>query len=113
MFPSWTCSCSTLLSLDYLATMHICPAVYALILSHSYHAVVYPIYLSLNITGGIYFKSIAFHQYNKATLMISLFFFACHATAAWSELKLLSDPEVPPKSDLRQFAKKVIYSCSD
>lgn len=45
--------------------------------------------------------------------MISLFFIACHATAEWSELKLLSDPEVLPKSDLRQFAKKVIYSCSD
>lgn len=45
--------------------------------------------------------------------MISLFFFACHATAEWSELKLLSDPEVLPKSDLRQFAKEVIYSCND
>lgn len=108
MFPSWTCSHSPLLSLDYLATMHICPAVHALILSHSCHAVMYPIYPSLNITGGMCSKSTAFHQYNKATVMISLFFFACHAPAEWSKLKLLSDPEVLPKSDVRQFAKKVI-----
>lgn len=45
--------------------------------------------------------------------MISLIFFACHATAERSELKLLPDPEVLPKSDLKQFAKKVINSCSD
>lgn len=89
MFLKLDTSCCTLLSFNYLCTRHIHLAAQALILSSSFHTVVYAIYTSLKVTGGtrgLCSKSIDSHQYNKATIMISLFFFARHTAAEWPEL---------------------------